>query len=75
MTFAPQNGSFFWSNGYAWGNCSLKTGENDVRVELSVLHGELTLSKFILRNFGIHQFDKITSLKAEQKIEFTVPRK
>jgi len=22
MTFAAQDGEFFWSNGYAWGTCS-----------------------------------------------------
>jgi len=74
MTFAARNGSFFWSNGYAWGCCSLKRKWKDMKVELSVLHGELTLSKFILREFGEGQFDKPLQIKAGEKAVFTVHR-
>jgi len=74
MTFAAQDGSFFWSNGYAWGTCSLKKTRKDIKVELSVLHGQLPLSKFILRNFGDIQFDKTLLIKAGQKVKFSVPQ-
>ena len=87
MTFTAQDGSFFWSNGYAWGTCSLKKRKKDPptaglnrnpallgRVELSVLHGQLPLSKFILRNFGDIKFDKTLLIKAGQKVNFTVPQ-
>ena len=72
MTFAAQDGTFFWSNGYAWGSCSLGRENNDVRVELSVLHGELNLSRFTLRRFGDVQFDKTLLMKAGEKIRFAV---
>jgi hypothetical protein len=81
MTFAAQDGEFFWSNGYAWGTCSLKKRKKNVRVELSVLHGQLRLSRFILRKeslglreFGHRQFDPDESglIKAGEKIEFSV---
>jgi hypothetical protein len=74
MTFAAQDGSFFWSNGYAWGTCSLKKIKKNVRIELSVLHGQLSLSKFSLRNFGDIQFDPDESglIKAGQKVKFSV---
>ncbi len=72
MTFAAQDGNFFWSNGYAWGSCSLKTAKRRMRVELSVLYGELALSKFILRRFGQHQFDRTLQIKAGQKAKFNV---
>jgi len=74
MTFAAQDGSFFWSNGYAWGTCSLKKTRKDIKVELSVLHGQLPLSKFILRNFGDIQFEKTLLIKAGQKVKFSVPQ-
>jgi non-lysosomal glucosylceramidase len=74
MTFAAQDGEFFWSNGYAWGTCSLKKTRKDIKVELSVLHGQLPLSKFILRNFGDIQFDKTLLIKAGQKVKFSVPQ-
>jgi uncharacterized protein (DUF608 family) len=72
MTFAAQEGNYFWSNGYAWGNCSLKKSGNDIQVELSVLHGQLHLSKFILRKFGEIQFDKTLQIKPDRKVKFSV---
>jgi hypothetical protein len=74
MTFAAQDGSFFWSNGYAWGTCSLKKIKKDIQVELSVLHGQLSLSKFVLRNFGNREFDPDESglIKAGEKLKFSV---
>jgi len=74
MTFTAQDGEFFWSNGYAWGTCSLEKRKKDIRVELSVLHGQLSLSKFVLRNFGDREFDPDESglIKAGEKIEFSI---
>ena len=72
MTFAAQDGSFFWSNGYTWGTCSLKKINENVHVELSVLHGQLPLSRLILRDFGEQQFDKALLIKTGQKVEFSV---
>jgi non-lysosomal glucosylceramidase len=79
MTFAPKQGNFFWSNGYAWGNCSLsrqgktRPGGQAFKVELKVLHGELALSKFVLRGFGHNRFDKVLRIKADEKAEFYIP--
>ncbi len=72
MTFSAHDGSFFWSNGYAWGACSLKKTRKDIKVELLVLRGQLPLSKFILRNFGDIQFDRPLLIRAGQKAEFKV---
>ena len=74
MTFAAQDGTFFWSNGYAWGSCSLKKEKEKVQVELAVLHGELNLLRFTLRRFGDVQFDKTLLIKTGEKITFTVSR-
>ncbi len=75
MTFAPKDGTFFWSNGYAWGNCSLNPTEKGITIELSVLHGELTLSKFTLRDFGCHQFDGVRQIKAGETAIFNITRR
>jgi len=72
IVFAPREGNFFWSNGYAWGSCSLKRDSKNFRVELSVLYGKLVLSKFKLRNFGVARFDKDVALKAGEKTVFNV---
>ena len=72
MTFSAQDSNFFWSNGYCWGNCSLKKTSNDVHVELSVFHGQLQLSKFVLRQFGEQQFDEALRIKTGQMARFSV---
>lgn len=46
MTFAPFEGSMFWSNGNAWGVCKQSGSE----VKLSVYHGTVQLNTFALRN-------------------------
>jgi hypothetical protein len=74
MTFAAKDGRFFWSNGYAWGSCCLKISKKEAKVELLVLHGELTLSKFILRGFGEKQCDPRIQIKTGDTTMFTVGR-
>ncbi|MFH1718909.1 MAG: GH116 family glycosyl-hydrolase [Planctomycetota bacterium] len=72
MTFAARDGTFFWSNGYAWGNCSLRRSGGRIHVALSVLHGNLSLSRFTLSGFGQIQFDKTVSVNVGEKVEFDV---
>jgi non-lysosomal glucosylceramidase len=72
MKFAAKDGTFFWSNGYAWGSCSIKQSTSGKQIELSVLHGELALSRFILSGFGRARFDDILQIKADQEATFTV---
>jgi non-lysosomal glucosylceramidase len=74
ITFAAKDGTFFWSNGYAWGSCSLKRSAGSMNIELSVLHGELSLSEFKLRGFGQARFSDILQVKAGEKVTFTVER-
>ena len=74
MTFAAKDGTFFWSNGYAWGSCFLKQSAGSMNVELSVLHGELFLSGFTLRGFGQASFEEPMRIKAGELIKFRVRR-
>ena len=48
MRFAARDGKHFWSNGYAWGTCEQKSGKAGISVKLSVLGGDLSLSRFVL---------------------------
>ncbi|WP_240625895.1 GH116 family glycosyl-hydrolase [Spirosoma pollinicola] len=43
MQFNNQEGTFFWSNGYAWGTCTKKKQANKLQIMLTVLHGQLPL--------------------------------
>jgi uncharacterized protein (DUF608 family) len=72
MTFAPGQGMQFWSNGSAWGTCSLRETGQSRDVELSVLGGSLTLSRFTLRGYGVHEFEEPVRLNAGQKADFKV---
>ena len=46
MAFAAGEGTFFWSNGEAWGTCTIEAG--GTAAELAVLHGALSLRSFRL---------------------------
>ena len=43
IQFNKQAGTFFWSNGYAWGTCTKKNQGVALQVTLTVLHGQLPL--------------------------------
>jgi hypothetical protein len=72
MTFADRDGTHFWSNGYAWGRCSVKRSKRAAQVELSVMHGDLTLSKFTLGDFGQARFKEPLSIEAGETASFRV---
>jgi uncharacterized protein (DUF608 family) len=74
MTFAPKDGRYFWSNGYAWGTCSMKKTGRGMSIELSVLQGDLALSRFSLRDFGTTGFKEPLAIPAGSKAQFTVAR-
>jgi len=48
MSFTSNPGTYFWSNGYAWGTCEVKEKE----AVLSVLSGEVELDSFSLDGMG-----------------------
>jgi uncharacterized protein (DUF608 family) len=72
MTFAPREGTFFWSNGYAWGKCRLEGGKQSFRAELSVMHGDLRLETFVLRGFGKKQLEAARRIHSGESIEIVV---
>lgn len=74
MTFAAKDGRFFWSNGYAWGTCTIRRASRSMNVELSVLHGQVTLSQFALRDFGSLSFKEPVTIPAGSQARFTVAR-
>jgi uncharacterized protein (DUF608 family) len=62
MKITARPGSYFWSNGYAWGTCKVESNQ----VVLTVLKGELTLRSFAFskgreakfRPFTLHEGEK-----------------
>jgi len=64
MEFAAQEGTHFWSTGYAWGTCRQKRLKNGVKVELQVRHGTLKLQRLALTGVGEVSFEPAKALAA-----------
>ena len=72
MTFAPRNGTWFWSNGSAWGSCRLKAAGKKTAVELMVGAGSLKLRRFSLTDKGEQVFTSARVIAAGRSLRFTV---
>jgi len=73
MTFSAQEGHFFWSNGYAWGQCTIRDHADSYQIELSVKNGELKLDTFELRGVGEVKLDvPFTSSRNQNNIEVNI---
>jgi uncharacterized protein (DUF608 family) len=69
MAFTSSPGEYFWSNGRAWGVCSIPESQSGGQVELTVLHGELPLARFRLGDRN-HAFDPETRIGAGERVTF-----
>jgi non-lysosomal glucosylceramidase len=58
MGFTAQAGTWFWSNGYAWGTCKQEEKDSGYVVEIAVLGGTLIMEKLILAGQGEALWDK-----------------
>lgn len=72
MTFAANEGTFFWSNGSAWGTCSVKPEGQKFRAELQVLYGELRLKTFRLDKKGEKTFKDPILIKTGEKTDILI---
>ena len=72
MTFAARPGTWFWSNGHAWGTCAVQERKEGLGVTLAVLHGEVALASFELAGFGVHRFRSKAPMRAGRSQRFTV---
>lgn len=73
MRFDCGSGTYFWSNGYAWGQCKIDKKGGEAVVSLSVLKGRLELDVFGLVGFStIRPAGKL--IKQGESIEFTLQK-
>ncbi len=56
IRFAAGKGTYFWSNGSAWGTVAIMPSAIGAKVDLHILHGTLTLKKFQLEGFTSYSF-------------------
>ena len=48
ISFTANPGTYFWSNGYAWGTCKVE----DKKATLNIISGQLPVSNFELKGLG-----------------------
>lgn len=69
ISFTSKPGTYFWSNGYAWGTCTV----NGRKAFLKVLFGELPLCKLSLEGIGTARFkNTVLSAKGKDHVEVEV---
>ncbi|MEN8256047.1 MAG: GH116 family glycosyl hydrolase, partial [Verrucomicrobiota bacterium] len=69
MEFTGRPGTYFWSNGYAWGTCTVKKGG---KAELNVLFGEVALKQFTLKGIGTKETPTAKTIKVGEKVEIRI---
>jgi len=72
MTFTSKAGTYFWSNGYAWGTCTIAPAAQGTDVRLSVVKGQLALEHFELKGVGEHDFETTIELNSGNEVAFSV---
>ena len=64
MTITSRPGTYFWSNGYAWGTCKVE----EKQATIKVLHGSLTLDYFELKGKGMKKLKNFVINEGEDQI-------
>ena len=74
IEFTSKSGTYFWSNGYAWGTCEIKNNGKKASVSLTVLFGSLNLKEFRLKNVGTHKFKNEKIIKEGAMIKISIKK-
>ncbi|MGQ7870936.1 GH116 family glycosyl-hydrolase [Sunxiuqinia sp. sy24] len=72
MKMAARPGKWFWSNGYSWGTADISEKGSTIQVELVVLHGNIELKYFELKETGIFKVETQSNLKEGDKFQFEI---
>ncbi len=64
MVFTPSQGPvrWFWSNGWAWGECLQRPGRRHTTVEIRVLGGRLHFRRLVLSGYGAADLGRVRKL-------------
>jgi hypothetical protein len=68
VKFTDKPGSYFWSNGSAWGEFVIRQKEGHKEAEFHVLSGEILLESFKLENQEEVQFDRTRRIVENQPL-------
>jgi non-lysosomal glucosylceramidase len=72
IAFSEKEGTYFWSNGSAWGTCSVRGEGKGHRATLQVLRGSLELKAFRLGKSGESKFRRPILIRAGERRELSV---
>jgi non-lysosomal glucosylceramidase len=72
ISFAPQEGTWFWSTGYAWGTCTQARANGGHAVTLDVRYGKLSLRYIELAHTGTVDLGAVRTLEAGQRMTWQV---
>jgi non-lysosomal glucosylceramidase len=70
MAFAKNEGQHFWSNGNAWGTCTIERAGDGMNVMLTVIKGQLDLAEFRLTGFGVRAFSDELRIEEGRQARF-----
>jgi non-lysosomal glucosylceramidase len=71
ISFTANEGEFFWSNGYSWGNCNINKNNNKWDIKLTVKFGKIKIRSFNLINIG-RWTGKDTIITKEQSLQIKI---
>jgi hypothetical protein len=69
MRFAARPGTWFWSNGSAWGMCRILKKGKAWSAELNVVHGKVELALFSLHEIGERAWDTPQAVAAGKTLK------
>jgi len=72
ITFNDINGTYFWSNGYAYGTVELKDIDTSKQLEITVLNGMLKLSSIKIESLGKLTLAESKIIQTGEKAEFII---
>jgi len=72
LTFAANDGTFFWSNGYAYGTAALKRTGKGLSITLTALKGEMAVKTFTAAGFGVKTFPDTLIVQPGREASFVV---
>ena len=75
MTFNDITGTYFWSNGYAYGTVDMQDTESGKKMELSVLNGQIRLSRITIESMGKLNLPEMKTLATGEKATYTIKGK
>jgi uncharacterized protein (DUF608 family) len=74
IRFADISGTYFWSNGYAYGTVEISKKDKEVHLNLNVLNGSINISKVTIEGFGSASTKKMHLVKTGDVQSFTVQK-